>query len=82
MELQNLPRVVPGEPIRPPAQPVIEEREPRVERGWMETWQLPLVARQLRPRRFGAINVMGAAVVVGFLFFTQILFLLVLRAAL
>jgi hypothetical protein len=82
MELQNLPRARPDEPIPRPPQPVVEEDEPRIERGWLETWRPPLVALQVKPRRFGAINVMSAVVVVGFLFFTQILFLLLLRGAL
>lgn len=82
MELQNLPPAVPGAPLRTPEQPVSEEREPPVERGWMETWRPALVALQVKPRKFGAINLFGALVVVGFLFFTQVLFLIALRAAL
>lgn len=82
MELHNQPRAEPETALRPREQPVTEEREPHVERGWMETWRPPLVALQVKPRRFGAINLLTGAVVIGYLFFTQILFLLLLRAAL
>jgi hypothetical protein len=78
MDVQNLPSAAPRSP--PPAleQPVIQ---PRVEHGWMETWRPATTALQLRPRKFGAINLVGALTVLGFLFFTQILFLLLLLAA-
>ncbi|HEU5061158.1 MAG TPA: hypothetical protein VFU21_31725 [Kofleriaceae bacterium] len=46
----------------------------------MERWWPATTALQVRPRKFGAINLFGALVVLGFLFFTQVLFLLLLAS--
>lgn len=80
MDVQTGPSAAP----RPPhalKQPVIQPLEPRVEHGWMETWRPATTAAQLRPRKFGAINLFATLTVLGFLFFTQLLFLLLLLAA-
>lgn len=80
MDVQTRPSATPAPPHQAFEQPVIKRREPPVEHGWMERWWPATTALQVRPRKFGAINLFGALVVLGFLFFTQVLFLLLLAS--